>query len=153
MNKHILLKLGLCFVANSIIAQAKLTFAYDRAGNQIKYSYCSNGDCSNEVRSLDKSRILTKVAARSGAHEQLHSRFTIFPNPVQHTIHLKLNQKTPVNIREVFLFDSLGRKIKVPFQKKDEGANISILNYPKGAYFIRYIFDDRAPITQKIIKN
>jgi acetyl esterase/lipase/PKD repeat protein len=78
------------------------------------------------------------------------SQFTIYPNPVQHSLFIESNEKmigSSYSIQNILGLEILNGKIA---KSKEE---IEMKNFPKGIYFISIIGDKKARLIQKFVKD
>lgn len=81
---------------------------------------------------------------------QLSNLATLYPNPTNSTIELKINQ-TQLQVRECQLYDMYGKLIKV-INTANEITTIDVSEYASGVYFIR-LNTEMGVITKKFVKK
>ncbi|MBP2831951.1 T9SS type A sorting domain-containing protein [Aquimarina sp. U1-2] len=148
MKTQILFITGL-LVYVSCIAQSKLIFKYDTAGNQIQYKYCEGSDCNTD-KSVDTTEIVKEIDAND---KLLLNSFSLFPNPTHGDISLQWSSISKRKLEKVHLIDFSGKVLTTKINFIDGGAELHLEQLPTGVYFARFQFDDATMITKKILKN
>ncbi|HNX21694.1 MAG TPA: fibronectin type III domain-containing protein, partial [Bacteroidales bacterium] len=83
-------------------------------------------------------------------NNNLSNLVSLYPNPTNSTIELKINQ-TQLQVRECQLYDIYGKLIKV-ITITEENTKIDVSEYASGVYFVR-MNTEMGPISKKFVKK
>jgi len=103
---------------------------------------------------IDNLRIQEKVVAVEEFVEA-KSDFSVFPNPVENTLHLSLNLKQAAPNSIITVSDIHGRSIAtemVNLEKNNRNHTIDVSALPKGVYLVSIRFNKDDIITRKVVK-
>lgn len=153
MKTYLLLGAGMYLLSNTTVAQSKLIFDYDTAGNQVKYSYCKGKDCDTQTAAKEAVAIVEETKTFDDLIADQTEDFKVYPNPTQHMIYADWSLEGNPNLTQVEILDISGKTVNLEFVKTASGTEVSLSNLSKGVYFIKFSFDDQAQITRKILKN
>lgn len=139
------------------IAQSKLTFEYDAAGNQTKRELCLSNCNSIYKTAAPKDTIVPKeIEALQEEDLQKFSpeeTFSYYPNPVKEELYLKWQFVEGKVISSVYLYALNGQTLKTyDHLEKENALNIPFYNYPTGTYLVVLIYNDGEQKTIKIVK-
>jgi hypothetical protein len=148
--KHFLTMLLLGF---SVIAmsQQKITFEYDKAGNQTYRKLCLN--CTNK-----KSKELPKEI-EAITEEDLEKFFpedaiSYYPNPVREELYLKWALTNDNYVASLNVYNFNGQVLRSYSQsERSNSQTIPFQSYPSGAYLIVLQYKNGEQKTIKIIKQ
>lgn len=107
------------------------------------YEMYVKSKCTNDLSSEWVGPIFSSLI-KLGTEEAASKSFSIYPNPVKDFV----NIKTKDQIKNVLIFDMVGRKVK---EEKSNSINISKL--PKGNYQLVVDFTNGKTQTQQLIKE
>lgn len=148
MKKYLLL-LSLSFSLFSI-AQNKINFDYDAAGNQIKRELClqctdPNHKPAKEIADLQEED-LQKISSEDV--------ISYYPNPVREELYLKWEFAEGKTISTIYLYTLNGQLLKT-YNNLDKinTLNIPFINYPSTTFLVVLMYNDGEQKTIKIIKQ
>ncbi|MEN2486652.1 T9SS type A sorting domain-containing protein [Flavobacterium sp. B11] len=132
------------------IAQTKLNFSYDQAGNQITRTLCIN--CSaKSVKDIVEPEALTENDLQKFSPEDFIS---YYPNPVREELYLQWELAHDNYVASVHVYSMAGQVLRV-FQPNSNTNNLSIpfQQYPTGVYLVLLSYRDGGEKSIKIIKK
>jgi hypothetical protein len=148
--KHFLTMLLLGFSVMTI-GQQKITFEYDKAGNQIFRKLCLN--CTNK-KSKGEPKEIEAITEQDLQKFFPEDAISYYPNPVSEELYLKwaLIEGNYVSSIRVYSFN--GQVLKI-YSKSDEtnAQTIPFQPYPTGTYLIVLKYNNGDEKTIKIIKQ
>ncbi len=62
--------------------------------------------------------------------------FTIYPNPTNGKINLKINQTEDLKIKNIIVYNVFGAELFLDFQIKSNHLQIDLTQLPNGVYFV-----------------
>ncbi|KUJ59289.1 hypothetical protein AR687_23975 [Flavobacteriaceae bacterium CRH] len=148
MKKYIpILFLLFCFIAN---AQAKLTFSYDAAGNQISRILCIN--CvSKSVKEVKEIEAITQDDLLQFSGKDFIS---YYPNPVREELYLQWQLINENYVTAIHLYSITGQVLRTYQQnQQDTSLTIPFQDYPSGVYIVLMSYKDGGEKSIKIIKQ
>lgn len=125
------------------MAQQKLSYAYDAAGNRTSRTIvmrARNANASDQEKTVEKS--ISMVADR---------QLKIYPNPVKDRLNIQLAHFDNKSVGTVLLYDTSG-KMLYNQQITREDFFVDMSQYPKGYYMLRILINDEQSMW-KIIKE
>lgn len=142
----LLISLIACWAA---FAQQKLTFDYDRAGNQILRELCLSGctpQRSEEAKPIKVEALIDEDLQKFSPEDVI----SYYPNPVKEELYLRWELKQENHVTSIAVYDLQGKILKTYTQTaKFNSQNIPFQNYPSGVYIVGLYY---ANGDQKIIK-
>ncbi|MET3028388.1 T9SS type A sorting domain-containing protein [Flavobacterium sp. UW10123] len=148
MQKTLLLIfLHCCFFS---IAQTKLNFSYDQAGNQITRTLCIN--ClAKSAKDIVEPEALTENDLEKFSPEDVIS---YYPNPVREELYLQWELAHDNYVSFVHVYSMTGQVLRT-FQINASANNLSIpfQQYPTGVYLVLLSYKDGGEKSIKIIKK
>jgi hypothetical protein len=148
--KHFLTMLLLGFSLMAI-AQQKITFEYDKAGNQTYRKLCLN--CTNKkLKDIPK-----EIAAIT--EEDLQKFFpedaiSYYPNPVREELYLRWELTNENYVKSLQVYNFNGQILKTYSQSdRNNTQTIPFQTYPSGTYLIVLQYKNGDQKTIKIIKQ
>lgn len=132
------------------IAQAKLNFSYDQAGNQITRTLCIN--ClAKSVKEIVDTEVLTENDLEKFSPEDVIS---YYPNPVKEKLYLQWELAHDNYVTSVFVYSMTGQVLRAfQISAASNSLNIPFQNYPSGIYLVLLSYKDGGEKTIKIIKQ
>jgi hypothetical protein len=133
------------------IAQQKITFEYDKAGNQINRKLCLN--CTSK-----KSKEVPKEIAAI-TEDDLEKFFpedaiSYYPNPVREELYLKWGLIDQDYVSQISVYSFNGQILKTySLSKENNAQTIPFQSYPTGTYVIVLQYKNGDQKTIKIIKQ
>ena len=83
----------------------------------------------------DPYTLVTDVRTTLGIPNSLNNTFAnVYPNPATDNVYIEL-QASSARLA-IYLYDGLGKKVKLPFTKIDKGFSLDVSSLAKGLYFI-----------------
>jgi hypothetical protein len=148
MKKQLLL-LFLCFSVYTI-AQDKITFDYDTAGNQIKRELCINCSTSSYKSTSTEEVEEEDDLPKSDAENVL----SYYPNPVKEELHIQWELVEGKSVSTIYLYDLNGRVLQA-HTNLDTATNLNLpfLNYPSGLFLVVIQYNGGEQKTIKIVKR
>lgn len=150
MKKYLLL----VFLSFSLlsIAQNKINFDYDTAGNQIKRELCLQCTDPNHkpgvVKEIDD---LQEEDLQKFSPEDVIS---YYPNPVKEELYIKWELVADKAVSSIYLYALNGQVLKTYNNPKQSNTlNIPFLNYPSGTYLVVLLYNGGEQKTIKIVKQ
>lgn len=136
------------FYSSLGIAQQKIKFDYDIAGNQITRYVCSS--CKTSETPKDVKDIQDEDLIKSFPEDVI----SFYPNPVKEELFIKwdlINQNVVISID---LFDINGRLIhKKQNLEQHNSTSLFLSSYPKGIYYAVLNYKDGDQKSLKIVKE
>ncbi|WDF59581.1 T9SS type A sorting domain-containing protein [Flavobacterium sp. KACC 22758] len=132
------------------IAQTKLNFGYDQAGNQITRTLCIN--ClGKSVKEIVEPEALTENDLEKFSSEDIIS---YYPNPVREELYLQWELGNDNYVTSVHVYSMTGQVLRT-FQIGDSANNLNIpfQQYPTGVYLVLLSYKDGGEKSIKIIKK
>jgi hypothetical protein len=128
---------------------SQLTFTYDTAGNQTERFYCPDNCASTSKTANEKE----KKDIVESATETLKNLLTLYPNPTEGLITVKLESELLEQIESLNVYSTNGVLIKT-IKAKSQNLKIDLTDMPSGVYFLHiHSNNGNDSITKKIIKN
>lgn len=133
------------------MGQQKITFEYDKAGNQTNRKLCLN--CTSK-----KSKEVPKEIAAI-TEEDLEKFFpedaiSYYPNPVREELYLKWSLIDDNYVTSLIVYSFNGQVLKSYYQSNEKNAQtIPFQPYPAGIYLIALHYKNGDQKTIKIIKQ
>lgn len=132
MIKKILIVCGLLF-CSTLVAQNRIKFEYDQAGNQVKRYICLS--CPARMSG-------TKDEGNAQKEEDLQKFFpedviSYYPNPVKEQLYLQWDLPNENKVKQMMLFSINGQQLR-EFKgfETQNNTTISFQEYPSGTYII-----------------
>lgn len=132
------------------IAQSKLNFNYDQAGNQITRTLCIN--ClAKPAKDIVEPEALTENDLQKFSPEDIIS---YYPNPVREELYLQWELTHDNYVASVNVYSITGQVLRT-FQISASANNLSIpfQQYPSGVYLVLLSYKDGGEKSIKIIKK
>ncbi|MBL0736398.1 T9SS type A sorting domain-containing protein [Flavobacterium sp. GN10] len=132
------------------IAQTKLNFNYDQAGNQITRILCIN--CSaKSAKDIVEPEALTENDLQKFSPEDVIS---YYPNPVKEELYLQWELARDNYVASIHVYSMTGQVLRT-FQPNSNTNNLSIpfQQYPTGVYLVLLSYKDGGEKSIKIIKK
>lgn len=148
MQRFLLLIFLHCFFFS--IAQTKLNFSYDQAGNQITRMLCIN--CVSQTA---KNTQDIEIAAESNLEKFFPDDvISYYPNPVKEELYLQWELKNDNYVASVHVYSMTGQVLRT-FQINAGANNLSIpfQQYSTGVYLVLLSYKDGGEKSIKIIKK
>jgi hypothetical protein len=76
---------------------------------------------------------------------------TVFPNPADDRIYIKVNEPDGARLSGITLFDLMGREVLSSRDKTIGSSGIRVGHLENGMYLLLLSFENEAPVTQKIL--
>lgn len=145
-----LLLLGFCAFA---VAQQKITFSYDSAGNQILRSLCLSG-CNPTGKSADEAKEMEAVTEDDLLKFAKEDVISYYPNPVKEQLYLKWELINDNKVSSIAVYGISGQILQT-FSRTESTDNqiISFGEYPRGVYLVVLNYKDGEQKTIKIIRQ
>jgi len=143
-----------------VVAQQKLVFTYDPAGNQIlRERLCLN--CTPlkvQVVEPKDSLSLQKITGAGTTTELLYEeeelRIVTYPNPVSDVLQVEWIEHPILAPKQVLLFSGENRQLaQIPLRKNQNLQDISFTRYPTGMYILVVVFENGQRRSFQIIKK
>ena len=99
-----------------------------------------NGD----HKSLTIDNVTWNTTSSHSANEYEEQTFSVYPNPVQNTLHIQ--STSPIEYYE--LFNALGQ-----LQLSGNTNQVNCSDLKHGAYWLRVVLEDGQIVTRKVVKN
>jgi hypothetical protein len=133
-----------------MIAQPKLTFSYDAAGNQISRTLCIN--CvSKTVEEIKEIEAITQDDLLQFSEKDFIS---YYPNPVREELYLQWQLVNDNYVTSINLYSMTGQVLRTYQQNlQDNNLTIPFQNYPSGIYIVLMSYKDGGEKSIKIIKQ
>jgi len=132
------------------VAQNRIKFDYDVAGNQTSRVICINCTTAKSSSLYKNQEILEEKDLISDSE---NVNISYYPNPVSEELYLKWKKKE-VELSQVILYNLNGQLIKVfDNLQKVETISISFQSLPEGYYNLSLLYMDGKNKSLKIIKN
>ncbi|MCV9930890.1 T9SS type A sorting domain-containing protein [Flavobacterium sp. LS1R47] len=149
--KYYLLLILFGFSIN-IVAQQKITFNYDAAGNQTLRELCLSGCTAKMSKEIPKEiDAITDEDLQKFSPEDVIS---YYPNPVREELYLKWELKDGNSVSSIVVYGLNGQTLNTYHKtKKINTQNISFQSYPTGVYIVALIYTSGDQKTIKIIKQ
>jgi len=148
MKKYLLL-LSLSFSLFSI-AQNKINFDYDAAGNQIKRELCLQCTDPNHKPAKEIADLQEEDLQKFSSEDVI----SYYPNPVKEELYLKWEFAETKTITSVFLYGLNGQILKTyDHLVKINSLNIPFGSYPSATYLVALVYNDGEQKTIKIVKK
>jgi hypothetical protein len=149
--KYYLLLILFGFSIN-IVAQQKITFNYDAAGNQTLRELCLSGCTAKMSKETPKEiEALTDEDLQKFSPEDVIS---YYPNPVREELYLKWELKEGNSVSSIVVYGLNGQILNTYHKtEKINTQNISFQSYPTGVYIVALIYTSGDQKTIKIIKQ
>jgi hypothetical protein len=139
-NLYLLL---LALLPTSVMAQNKIAYSYDEAGNRVKREI---------VMTVQKSRSKNAMSDSSYYSDMVNSHsIKIYPNPTEGRLNISINADMTKSSCKLEIYSILGARILVQNIASDNTA-IDISNQPNGIYLLS-ITINKETTTWKIIKK
>ncbi|CAD0003397.1 T9SS type A sorting domain-containing protein [Flavobacterium chungangense] len=134
----------------SSIAQTKIKFSYDTAGNQVSRILCTN--CPPETgKQIKEIEALVDEDLEKFSAEDM---FSYYPNPVKEELYLKWQLTDDNYITSIQVFSITGQVLNTYTATKNSTTqNILFQSYPSGVYVVLLNYKSGDPKTIKIIKQ
>jgi len=148
MKKYIsILFISFSFTANS---QAKLTFSYDAAGNQISRILCIN--CTSKaVKEVKEIEAITQDDLLQFSEKDFIS---YYPNPVREELYLQWQLVNDNYVTSIHIYSMTGQVLKTYQQNgQDNSLTLPFQAYPSGVYIVLLSYRDGGEKSIKIIKQ
>lgn len=148
MNKFYPFVFLLCF--SGVNAQAKLTFTYDNAGNQLTRILCIN--CvSKSVKEVKETEAVTENDLLQFSANDVIS---YYPNPVKEELYLQWQLTKDNYVTSINLYAMTGQVLRT-YQRSsaDNSLTVPFQNYPSGIYIVLLSYKDGGEKSIKIIKQ
>lgn len=132
------------------IAQTKLNFSYDQAGNQITRILCIN--CSaKSAKEIVEPEAITENHLEKFYPEDVVS---YYPNPVREELYLQWELAHDNYVTAVHVYSMTGQVLRT-FQISTTANNLSIpfQQYPTGVYLVLLSYKNGGEKSIKIIKK
>lgn len=149
--KAIFIFMSLIF-STLVLAQDRISFSYDAAGNQIVRSLCINCQTakhSNEIKEVEalKQDDLLKFSSEDS--------FSYYPNPVKEELYLYWETKDDNALNNIKIYNINGQILQnIDASKlKNNAQSISFALYPAGIYLASITYKNGDQKTIKIIKQ
>ncbi|QLC67021.1 T9SS type A sorting domain-containing protein [Flavobacterium sp. LPB0248] len=143
----LLIFLHCCFFS---LAQTKLNFNYDQAGNQITRTLCIN--CSaKSAKDIVEPEALTENDLQKFSAEDVIS---YYPNPVREELYLQWELTHDNYVASVHVYSITGQVLRT-FQPNSNTNNLSIpfQQYSAGVYLVLLSYKNGGEKSIKIIKK
>lgn len=150
----------------SAIAQQKLVFNYDTAGNQIvRERLCLNCTQVKEqiVESKDSLNLQTKpaiepatalIAEKEEEEGEEELRISAYPNPVSDVLQVEWIEHPILKPHQLLLFSGEHRQLaQIILRKNQNIQDISFNRYPTGVYILVVVFENGQRRSFQIIKK
>jgi hypothetical protein len=149
--KYYLLLILFGFSIN-IVAQQKITFNYDAAGNQTLRELCLSGCTAKMSKEIPKEiDAITDEDLQKFSPEDVIS---YYPNPVREELYLKWELKDGNSVSSIVVYGLNGQTLNTYHKtEKINTQNISFQSYPTGVYIVALIYTSGDQKTIKIIKQ
>ncbi|HLN94892.1 MAG TPA: T9SS type A sorting domain-containing protein [Flavobacterium sp.] len=134
------------------LAQSRVRFQYDSAGNQVQRTYCIS--CAPRY-----SNPADPIATPSDKEVELEKFFpgddiSYYPNPVKEELFIKWELTESNFVTHLRVFSSTGQLLyNVKKSKSDSSHSFSFGTLPVGVYFIDLAYENGEEKTIKIIKQ
>lgn len=150
--KQVILLL-LLFTTSITLAQNKVMFEYDTAGNQIKRTLCIN--CAPGTgKSTDKPKEIADLTAEDLIKSFPEDAISYYPNPVKEELYLKWSLIDDAKVSEIQLYSLNGQLLKRISKLENQNTqSITFQQYPQGIYNILFVFTNGEQKSLKIIKQ
>jgi hypothetical protein len=132
------------------IAQTKLNFSYDQAGNQITRILCIN--ClAKSAKEIVEPEVITENDLEKFAPENVVS---YYPNPVKEELYLQWELAHDNYVTTVHVYSMTGQ-VLLTFQINTTANNLSVpfQQYPTGVYLVLLSYKNGGEKSIKIIKK
>lgn len=131
-------------------AQAKLTFTYDAAGNQITRTLCVN--CTSKaVKEVKEIEAITQDDLLQFSEKDFIS---YYPNPVREELYLQWQLINENYVTAIHLYSITGQVLRTYQQnQQDVSLTIPFQAYPSGIYLVLLSYKDGGEKSIKIIKQ
>lgn len=134
----------------SSIAQTKIKFSYDTAGNQTSRILCSNCPPETGKQIKEIEALVDEDLEKFSAED----RFSYYPNPVKEELYLKWELTDDNYITSIQVFSITGQVLNTyKATKNNTTQNILFQSYPSGVYVVLLNYKSGDPKTIKIIKQ
>lgn len=151
MKKYLLLIL--IHFSFSALAQQKITFNYDHAGNQILRELCLSG-CSPSAKHIDDIKEIESLTEDDLLKFSPTDVISYYPNPVKEELYLQwdLAHENYVTLIQVY---SMTGQVLQTYQANERinNLNIPFQSYSTGVYIITLSYKNGEEKTIKIIKQ
>jgi hypothetical protein len=151
MKTKLLITVAL-FFGYIAIAQDKLVFSYDTAGNQI----LRNRVCLTCLQAVMPSTLDSIPIAEEEASLDEFGTFKMvaYPNPVTDILYVEWEDHPDKKPNQILLFTLDGRKVMdTPLSGKYGSYGVEFNRHPPGAYLLLVIYESGKKESFKIIKN
>lgn len=151
MKTKLLIALAL-FFGYVAIAQDKLVFSYDTAGNQI----LRNRVCLTCLQAVMPSAIdsIPIVAEEVSLEEFGTFKMMAYPNPVTDQLYVEWEEHPEKRPNQLLLFTLDGRKVMdTPLSARYGSYGVEFNRYPPGGYLLLVLYENGTKESFKIIKN
>nr|WP_315238543.1 T9SS type A sorting domain-containing protein [uncultured Flavobacterium sp.] len=150
MKKYLLL----VFLSFSLlsIAQNKINFDYDTAGNQIKRELCLQ--CTDPNHKPGVAKEIDDLKEEDFLKFSPEDVISYYPNPVKEELYIKWELVVDKAVSSVYLYTLNGQVLKkYDNLEQYNSLNIPFLNYPSGTYLVILIYNAGEQKTIKIVKQ
>jgi hypothetical protein len=150
MKKYLLLVfLSFSFFS---IAQNKINFDYDTAGNQIKRELCLQ--CTDPNHKPAAAKDITDLQEEDLLKFSPEDVISYYPNPVKEELYLKWELVDNKTVSSIYLYALNGQVLKT-YNNMEHSTNLNIpfLNYPSGTYLVVLLYNGGEQKTIKIVKQ
>ena len=125
------------------VAQDKILFSYDQAGNQVLREICINCNArttAKPVKELKKEDL------------QEIDQISYYPNPVSEELYLNWELVPDKKVVEIKLISISGTLLQ-SYVPADQQMSISFQGYPSGLYLVQFSYNTYEQKIIKIIKK
>lgn len=138
--KYLLLFIGISVYAQD---QVETTYEYDNLNRLVKVVFTGETE-KNYVYDDLGNRIALNITTLSIDTETLKNSITVYPNPTDSFLNIKLPQTILDKDISIKLYDINGKQIKnQKITLKNNSVNINVEQIPKGVYLIHLINNDK----------
>jgi hypothetical protein len=132
-------------------AQQKITFEYDKAGNQTNRKLCLN--CTNK-KSKEGPKEIAAITEEDLEKFFPEDAISYYPNPVREELYLKWALIEGNYVTSLMVYNFNGQVLKsYTYSKESNTQSIPFQPYPSGAYLIVLQYKNGDQKTIKIIKQ
>jgi hypothetical protein len=142
------------FCCFSSVAQDKLVFSYDTAGNQVLRDRICVGCSSQPLAATTEDVIFEELAVDPELSELSQPVFTAYPNPVTDILQTYWENTETEYIVHMSLHSFENKQLfSKGLSKKEERQDFNFGGYPPGIYVLNFIYNTNRKESYKIIKK
>lgn len=133
--KTLLLILSFVGISTLSLAQQRIAYSYDSAGNRITRTVLT---MRSATQSLENDSIAEKIEAEGISRNLSECKVTVYPNPTQGELKISITNGEEDAIAEITVYSNSGQFLKTLKAEGNTVVPIDLTPYPSGIYLIDF---------------